>query len=258
MWDDEIQDGEAFNAPISDRNLTLHELIFPIQQDLNPEVFKLKAQEKKTLELLIACSLLNLDASHWVRSGLDIDKISVRVAKEASNLLLRWKPHITSALQATENEDDENVAVLSFGLLIMEMEANRVAKPNKEDENWGREGISRDSILRRILGEWADDVEDDYKDIATSCLLFRQLADRFYDPLLTQDMKRTGAIYKYIIAPLFRLAIRKFRKSQELFPGIPKSAYSRSASNHHNLGHPTTSSDMILFDGSEVALPNQQ
>ncbi|CAI7622907.1 unnamed protein product [Penicillium pancosmium] len=256
MWDDETQDGEAYHTAISDRKLTLHELILPTHQEPSP-VFKLKAQEKKTLELLIACSLFNLDASHWTRFGLGIDTISVRVAREASNLLLRCKPHINSALQTADDEDDENAAVLSFGLLIMEMEANRVANPIKEDENWGTDGISRDSILKRILGEWADDVEDDYKDIATSCLLFRPLAAKFYDPLLTQDMKRTGAIYKYILAPLFRLVIQKFRKSQDLFPGIPKSTYSRSASNDHNLRHPTPTSDMILFDGSEAALHTQ-
>ncbi|KAI2615063.1 hypothetical protein GGR54DRAFT_632365 [Hypoxylon sp. NC1633] len=257
MWNDKIQDGEPYNPSISDRDLTLHELIFPTHQDANPEALKLKAQEKKTLEFLVACSLLNLDTSHWVRLGLDIDRISVRLAREASNLL-RWKPHITSSLQTVDGEDDENAAVLSFGLLIMEIEANRVAKPKEEDKDWDRDGFSRDSILKRILGEWADDVEDNYKNIATACLLFRQLSERFYDPLLTQDTKRTGAIYKYILAPLFRLVTGRFHKIRDLFPGIPESTYSRLPSSDHNLGHPTSTSDMIIFDGSGAAIPTQQ
>lgn len=215
-------------------------------------------QEKKSLELLVACSLLNLDTSHWIRLGFDVDKISVRVLREASNLSDRWKPHITSFLQMADDDDDENAAVISFGLLIMQMEANRIAKPTVEDQNWDRDGISRDSLLKRILEEWADDVEDDYKDIATACLLFQQLSERFYDPLLAPETHRTGAIYKYILAPLFRLVIRQFRKSRDLFPGIPKSAYSRSVTVDNNLRTQRLGSDMILFDGSEVALPTHQ
>lgn len=256
IWDDEIRDGAAHN-PVGDP--TLRELILRRRHNVNLEDFELKAQEKRILELLVACSLLNLDTSHWIRLGLDMDKISVHVEKTASDLLTRWKPHITCSLQTVDDEDDENSVVLSFGLLLMEMEANRAVEPTERDKDWdSRGGISQDSMLRRILEEWADDVEDDYKDIATSCLLFRQLAERFYDPLLTQDTKRTGAIYKYILAPLLRLVTRKFRKLPQLFSNIPKSAWSHSASINHSFGQPTSTSDLVLFDGCEVTLPTQQ
>lgn len=213
------------------------------------------AQEKKILELLIGCSLFNLDASHWIRLGLDTARISVRVAREASDLLARWKPYITCPLRSMEDEDDENAAVLSFGLLLMEMEANQLAEPKKEDEIWGGSGISRDSMLKRILRDWADNVDDDYKDIATACLLFRQLSERFYDPLLTQDTKRTGAIYKYILAPLFRLVTPRFRKSLQLFAGIPNSVRSRAGAGNESSRLSTSASHLTLFDGSEPADP---
>ena len=89
-------------------------------------------QEMKFLELLVACSLLNLDQSHWIRFGLDVDKISVRVLREASNILSRWKPHTNSFLQMADDDDDENAAVVSFDLPIMQIAANIIAKSNAE------------------------------------------------------------------------------------------------------------------------------
>jgi hypothetical protein len=47
-----------------------------------------------------------------------------------------------------------------------------------------------DCVLKRILKEWAGDVEDDYRDIATECLRFQQLSKKFYDPSLTQGAQQ--------------------------------------------------------------------
>jgi hypothetical protein len=253
IWDDDIQNGEAKSPAPTERDPTLHELILRTRHNHNLEILELTAQEKRIIELLVANSLFNLDTSHWIRTGLDIDKISVRVVKTASDLLARWKPHIACSLPTSDDEDDENAAVLSFGLLLMEMEADRAAEVKEEDKDWDNGGVSRDSILKRILGEWADNVEDDYKDIATACLLFRQLSEKFYDPQLRQDTKRTGAIYKYILAPLFRVVAGKFRKTRELFPGVPQSVWNRSVLNDHILGRHTSAPDLTLFDGCEVA-----
>ncbi|KAF4440432.1 extracellular serine protease [Fusarium austroafricanum] len=258
FWDDnESQDSEAYTTVFRAQNPTLQDLILRSRYEGSLETLELKKQDKQILELVFACSLLNLDTSHWIRAGLDIDKISVHVA-ETSDLLARWKPYITCPLQREDEEEDENTAVLSFGLLLMEMEANKTAKTAETDKNWDESGFSRDSKLRRILGEWAADVDDGYKDIATACLLFRQLSEQFYDPGLEHKMKRTGAMYKYILAPLSRLVIPKFRQFRELFTSIPKSAQNRSVTGNHNPVQPTSTTTLTLFDGSEVAPPTQR
>jgi len=111
--------------------------------------------------------------------------------------------------------------------------------------------------VRRILKEWAGDVEDDYRDIATECLRFQQLSKKFYDPSLTQGAQRTGAMYRHILAPLYRLVTRKFRTVSELFSGIPESARSHSVSGPH-LGRSACRSALVLFDGREATPPGPE
>ncbi|KAK8877654.1 subtilisin-like protein [Apiospora arundinis] len=258
LWDDWDHDGDVYSSPYSGSDPTLRELIMGKRHDTSLEVFKLKAKEKRTLELLIACSLLNLSMSHWIREGLDTDKISVRKTNGASDFLARWKPHIACPLQTAEDEFDEDRAVLSFGILLMEMEAGQAAEATESEMDWDGSEISKDILLKRILDEWSDDVEDDYREIASACLFFSQLSEKFYDPHLEQETMRTGAIYKYILAPLFRVVTQKFRESLQLFTGIPKPAWSRSISSNDSVRQYESTTSLKLFDGSTAASPTQQ
>lgn len=256
IWDDENHDTETSCLPESMTDPTLHELLFPKHHNSSSYLAELEQRDRRVVELLIACSLLNLDKSRWVKLGFTVDTVSLRVT-DTLNSLERWKPHVSCSLASLDGEDDENVAVLSFGLLLMEMEAKRLAKPEEEDTEWGSDRPSRDSMLKRVLEEWTGNVDDGYKDIATACLLFRQLSEKFYDPLLEQEQRRTAAMYKYILAPLYRLVTSSFRASSELFGEFPRSAPSPSLPAPRT-GQPASSSGLELFDGKETTTPDPQ
>lgn len=254
IWDDENHDTEASHLSESVTDPTLHELLLPRCHNSNSDVAEFEQRDRRVVELLIAYSLLNLDNSRWVKLGLTVDTVSLRVT-ETLNSLERWKPHVSCSLASLDGKDDENVAVLSFGLLLMEMEAKRLAEPKEEDAEWGSDRPSRDSMLKRVLEEWTGYVEDGYKDIATACLLFRQLSEKFYDPSLTQEKRRAAAMYRYILAPLYRLVTSGFRAASELFGELPRSAPSPSIPAPRT-GQLASSSGLELFDGKEMTTPD--
>lgn len=88
------------------------------------------------------------------------------------------------------------------------MEAKRKALPTDEDKDWVTGLPSKDSMLKRVLTDWKRKLEDGYQQIGRACLLFRELAEKFYHPALAEDMKCTAAIYRYILVPLHQLSPR--------------------------------------------------
>lgn len=219
------------------------------------KVLKLKAQDKIELELLIACSLLSLDNSHWTRLGFDIDKVSLQAPKKASAY---WKPHLTCSLPVLRGQDDINYAVFSFGVLLMEIEAGEVAEREVTDKVWRCNVTPPDSILERILNEWKRNVDKKYRKIATACLHFPRYCATFYDPEINESRNRIAAIYKYIVAPLFRLVAERFDDSLDRFNGFPSSAIANLISKDYTFGSPTFDTGIALFDGSGAASPTPE
>lgn len=202
-------------------------------------------EDQKIVEFLIACSLLNVNASVWLRSDLNIKNIFVL---PTPGLDRRWKPHVACSLEPVDPKDEDYDVILSFGLLLMEIEAKRFARPKAVDKDWETDLYSKDSMLKRILQEWSREVGDGYIQVATACLRFRELSARFYDPTLTQNMKETAAIYRYILAPLYRIITQQHSKISALFRSFPSPLQSSSATQSRLRRQATSSSRWHLFD----------
>ena len=130
------------------------------------------------------------------------------------------------------------------------MEVKEKAKPTENDTDWDTRVPSQSSILHRVLTkDWKKKLDDGYKQIGMACLQFRELAEKFYDPALRGDMKRTAAIYKYILAPLYQLILQRYNSASlhsKAFPDPfknPSAPYSRWSG-------PGRGSGLVLFDDS--------
>ncbi|KAL6900066.1 hypothetical protein GGI43DRAFT_406221 [Trichoderma evansii] len=256
MWD-ETQSLPMLHSQGADSIPTLHELLLPKRYDDDESGSELDKQEfvgedQKIVELLVASSLLNLNASAWLRANINIKSILV---ESSPNLDRRWKPLVACSLEAINIEDEVQDAILSFGLLLMEMEGKKIARPKEADNDWETGLPSKDSMLRRIIEEWNRVVSDGYRHIATACLQFRELSARLYDPGLTQDMGQSAAIYKYILAPLHRLATQQHSKISPIFTNFPSSPQSTSATRNYPLRQATLSPTFVLFDGFDTHDP---
>lgn len=171
----------------------------------------LSPRDNYILQVLIACSLLVLDKSRWIQSDLSIDSVAMHKARETTDLLCSWKAHIFTSLLCADDKDrvqEHESAVLSFGLLIMQMGARQAAEPVLEEKDADPMDIK--ARLEQILREWSGYVEDDYRKIATACLMFRKLSDQYHDSEGTVETRHTAVIYQYIVAPLFRVAFNRF------------------------------------------------
>ncbi|KAL7899899.1 peptidase S8/S53 domain-containing protein [Trichoderma sp. TUCIM 5745] len=254
-YDNKSQDDEIFDAPLGP---TLRELTFRPGFHRNPQYSKLEPHHKTELQFLIACSLLNLDGSHWIQSGLHGNTISLCAAQRTSDFLEFWQPYTTCILSAQNTEADENLAILSFGILLVETEAGEIASQIERGGNHNHNAEALRCILERTLREGAEGVGVSYKNIAGACLHFATHFETFYDPLIDgsdRRTKRSGAIYKYIVAPLFRLCTQRFQNvdiSQPRTIGFPLSAKRYSVpKNESSPRRPATNA--AFFDGSGLA-----
>jgi len=242
----------------SDSLLSLRDLLLPsradddYESDSESEVPEFVEEDQKIVELLVASSLLNLNASAWLSADLTMKNILILATPALER---RWKPHVTCSLKPADSENEVHDAILSFGLLLMEIEAKKLVRPKPVDQDWETGLTSKDSMLKRILEEWNRAVGDGYRHVATACLRFRELSARFYDPALTQDMKNIAAIYKYILAPLHRLITHQHSRISALFNGLPNSPQNYSITQSQHLGKPTSRLGLILFDGSGTHNP---
>jgi len=247
-------EGEPSESDVDpDQSLTLGTLVIPRGNgplDWMVGDCEFEAEDHKIVELLLACSLFHLNSSRWLRNDWDMDSVMVFATPGAQNLLNRWRPYIECSLESVpQNRGDDNDDILSLGLLIMEMEAKRRALPTEEEKDWVTGLPSKDSLLKRVLTEWKRKLDDGYQQIGSACLRFRELAQKFYHPALPEDMKRTAAIYKYILVPLYRLITQSYRSTSQLFYPFPRPPQSSPAS-YLGLANQNWDSQLVLFDDS--------
>ncbi|OBT39280.1 hypothetical protein VE00_10597 [Pseudogymnoascus sp. WSF 3629] len=250
MWDDAEHEIPSESILVPGVTSSLCKLVVPGSEG----ILIFEDEDHKIVELLFACSLLHLN-SHWLQAGWDMESILIHAGVPGSqNPLQRWKPYITCSLGSSSVvQHDDNQDILSLGLLIMEMEAKQRVEPTENDKDWVSGELSRDSMLKRALtdSKWGDKLGPGYKQIIEACLRFRELLEKFYDPVLTTDMKRTAAIYKYILAPLHRVITQtpRFSRTSLCSYGFPDPPDSSSATNYRHSGQ-KYGSDLVLFDDS--------
>ncbi len=192
-----------------------------------PGGWEFEPEDQKIVELVLASSLLHLNTTHWLRDSLHIDRIAILWCPPAQDPdpFAQWHPYITCSLEGSPGQgvDEDDDDVLSFGILVMEMEAGRRLVPTSEDMDWETGRPSKDSMLKQALVSWRKRLEDGYQQIGNACLNFRELVDTFYHPDLDMEMKRTAAIYKYILTPLYNIMAQRYRETSLLFKGFPQS-----------------------------------
>lgn len=251
MWDDAGHGVPVESIFVPDTLPTLRDLVLPRSDSLPASTFEaceFEPEDQKIVELLLACSLFHLNANNWLRGGWDMDNVLILATPRAQDPLKRWRPHIACSLESSlEFRVDDNNDILSFGLLMMEIEAKRKVKPEDEDKDWVTGLPSKDSMLKRALADWKRRLEDGYQQIGRACLRFRELAERIYHPALTEDMKRTAAIYRYILVPLYQLIAQRYCSASLLFKGFPRPPES-SLAPYHRPSQPSWGSQLILFD----------
>lgn len=147
-----------------------------------------------------------------------------------------------------DNEDYEDI--LSLGLLILEIEAKRKIEPVAEDREWDSDLPSKDSMLRRALEEWKRRLEDPYRRLGQACLQFNELTQKFYHPALPDKMRRTAAIYRYILVPLHQLIAQRYCSTSLLFKGFPRS-WKTFVDPFSATTKPLWANNLVLFDDSE-------
>ncbi|KAH8878944.1 subtilisin-like protein [Thozetella sp. PMI_491] len=178
-------------------------------------------QDEKVLQVALAYSLLHLYKSRWLRQALARERINLAGAKHALGMPSRWEPYVSCTLQIddedTELEKDDQDTIISFGILLLEMEARQRAVPSEADFAWGADYPSQDLILDRILAEWGRTVDDGYRSVARACLHLQDLAEGLYHPDLSEDMRKTAAIHKYILSPLLDILKERFSRAFRLF-----------------------------------------
>ncbi|QKX64567.1 uncharacterized protein TRUGW13939_11742 [Talaromyces rugulosus] len=215
---DHLSNGERFKpsiwqGPDLDSIPTLYDLLHPKRNDdddtLTSKADSFVHEDQKFVEFLIAYSLLNLDASAWLGTDLDVQNIFILATP---NLDRRWKPHVVCSLKNEVLSDKTYDVISSFGILLMEIEAKRSAGLGARNNGWETNLSPKDAMLNRIVQDWGREVDNRYINVATACLRFRELSETFYDPLLPERMNDIGTFYKYILAPLYRLVTQQHDK----------------------------------------------
>lgn len=257
MWDDEAREVLMAHDQGADSSHTLSELMLPNKHDDEDSGSELNMQgfveeDEKIVELLVASSLLNLNASAWLRADLSIKSIRL---ESSPNSRRRWKPLVACSLKAIDTHDEIHDAILSFGLLLMEMEGKKTVRPQRMDKRWETGLTCKESMLRRTIESLNRVVSDGYRRIATACVRFKDLSARLHDPGLTQELRQRAAIYKYILAPLHRLAIHEHSRISPMFSDFPSSLRSTSGTQHGSLNQATSSPSLLLFDSVDTHDP---
>lgn len=255
IWEDNAHDLLAVHDQDAESVCTLRDLLLPKMRrddedadESEPDMEEFVEEDRKIVELLVASSLLNLNGSGWLRTDMNIESI---LLESSPSLSWRWKPLVACSLKAIGVRDEVHDAILSFGLLLMEMEGKKPARPKAVDTDWETGLPSKDSMLKRIIEEWNRSVGDGYRHIATACLLFRELSERLYDPGVTEEMGQIAAIYKYILAPLHKLITQQHSKISFMFTNFPSSLQSTLVTKSSPPGQAASSPGLVLFDGCD-------
>ncbi|KAI3322337.1 hypothetical protein HD806DRAFT_122430 [Xylariaceae sp. AK1471] len=207
---------------------------------------RLNLKHRKLAGVLLASSLFQLSDSPWIERQFAAD--SVLVPLPDTKQLHQWCPQVVCTLAPKENPGLQSDDIAAFGVLILELEADRKAPWTKEDNDWISGAKSNYVRLARILKDWEGDVSDEYRGVAKACLEFDSLVENFDHPDIMLDQKGLAVIYKCILEPLFCHLIRSFGNLSSLFEGMLGPWRSLAAPMRLS---PSNTAKRVLFDDDE-------
>lgn len=208
---------------------------------------RLPPMYRKIQEVLLAASLFRLSDSPWMDQQLASDKIFV--PNPDKKRLHQWCPQIVCTLATRPSTKLQSENIAAFGVLILEIEANRKAEWIEADCDWISGERSNLACLARILKSWEDLVSDSYREVAKACLDFEILVETVNHQGIVPDKKGLAIILKYILEPLWREMARNFGILNSVFQGLFASERGPGRSSRISS---TNTKRYILFDDDEA------
>ena len=204
---------------------------------------------RKLVGVLLAASLFQLSDSPWIEQHLGPDTIFVPTPDK--RWLQQWCPRVICTLGPKKDTKLQSDNIAAFGVLVLELEADRMASWTEVDNDWISGEKSNHVRLARILKSWEDYISDDYRNIAKACLEFDSLTESLDHPDIVSEMKGLAIVYKCILEPLFRHMMKSFGNLGPVFekmfgPG-------RSLATPTSLS-PSNTAKRILFDDNDSEL----
>ncbi|KAF4432615.1 hypothetical protein FACUT_8303 [Fusarium acutatum] len=151
---------------------------------------------------------------HWRHDAIYISQCPQKLQR-LDQLQLRMP---CTLYEGADKNEYRTEAIASFGVLLLELEANEIANWEDDDKDIEYGTLSNKVRLGRLLREWQEDVTDDYRNVSWACLDFDRLVNGLDNPKVD---RRDAVMYKCIFEPLFKLLIRDFSKTtSKLFRGV--------------------------------------
>jgi hypothetical protein len=212
--------------------------------------FDFYPRDKKFVELQLAFSLFYLHSNQLLRGPWDLDKIDIQGSASSSHSYDHWRPLLSCHLNQVQDEHDgDDDKIVSFGLLMAEIGAGDRLTAIPADNDWETGLPSKRLMLRRALDKWERVLEDAYKSIGNACLQLAEFSEGLYNAELSMNQKRTAAIYRHILAPLYVHVRNNFQDVSRLFQGFPRQE--RQALRQANANGQGVPVKVKLFDGSK-------
>lgn len=249
MWEHPLDNsGGSDSTPYfgGEQSTTLDDLL--IHEDL------LTLKYRKLAGVLLASSLFQLSDSPWIEQHLGLDTIFV--PSPDNRRLHQWCPQVVCTLAPKENTKLQSDVIAAFGVLVLELEADRKAPWTEKDYDWISGERSIHVRLARILKVWEDVVSDDYRNVAKACLHFDSLVESLDYPGIVSDQKGLAVIYKRVLELLFRHLMKSFGNLAPLFEGMFGPWRSLTAAMSLS---PSNTAKRVLFDDDEsLSKPDDQ
>ncbi|PHH61270.1 hypothetical protein CDD81_648 [Ophiocordyceps australis] len=207
---------------------------------------------RKLAGALLAASLFQLSDSPWIEPHLGPECILVPVPDNAH--LQQWCPRVLCSLMPQKSAKTQSDNVAAFGVLVLELEANRKAHWTTDDEEWLTGEKSNHVRLARILEAWKDYVYDEPRKVAKACLEFDSLISSLDHPDIVSENKGLAVMYKCILQPLHRHVTKSFGNLAPLFKGM--FGPGRSLSAFTNIS-PSVTAKRVFFDDDD-SLPKSK
>jgi nucleoside phosphorylase len=171
----------------------------------------LTKKQKKLVAVNLAKSLFSLLGSQWLQQFWDAERIFFLPTTNAIEAADLEFPQISCTL-SSGNGNDSHVStiggfypfVLSFGLLLLELELDQKVQITANDEYEADEVCPASFIaLLRTFTLRKDDIDDPYLlQIINSCFDFASRVEAIDHPLLDEELRVRAAILRYILQPL--------------------------------------------------------
>ncbi|KAJ4305481.1 hypothetical protein N0V90_001012 [Kalmusia sp. IMI 367209] len=249
MWErlsEEVAESESIPYFPADGSKALNEFLTPQNS--------LQLKYRKLVGVLLASSLFQLSDSPWIEQHLGHDTIFIPLPNKQEIHL--WCPQIVCSLTPRQIIKLQSEDIAAFGVLVLELEADRMASWTEEDYDWISGEKSNHVRLVRILRQWEDEVSDDYRDVAKACLQFDNLVQSLVHPDIIPDQKGIAIVYKHILEPLFHHLLKSFGKLTPLFDGMFGPWRSLTAA--MNVSTSNTAKRILFDDDDSLASPGDR